>query len=233
MSLGRTMRYWCSGSVLIPRMVGTCLCVFHCAAMSTVVSPMPASTDMDFFSSPPSKSQTSASSSPTRTVIVRVRRVARPPLSSSPAQSSTSLDSSPPPRKRKSPSPEPGPSVEITKKHKRDKGSKRVSSKSASKHTSASPDLIYRSSRSRSGSSFFEPDDELPVENRSWSCDDDGDIGPNFLSSANAVMRLIKSYKGCKCFSTVHSVLINIQTLRIQLTRMIEHGSHIRFVRLP
>lgn len=59
-----------------------------------------------------------------------------------------------------------------------------------------SPEPIYRSSRSRSSSSFPPSYTYPPVQRRRWSVDDDGTPGPRHLSSEMVVKRLMKTYKG-------------------------------------
>lgn len=185
-------------------------------------SPMhiPASSDVDFFS-PSKNSKFIASSSPPVTVTTRL--VSKPGVKQSPTLApsrSSSISLSPltspestPPRKRKSSPAYPdhaGPSTapprQVKKLRTEKPRIKRVShsSKSSSRASSRqqtlapSPEPIYRSSRSRSTSHFPTFVYDTPIVSRRWSANEDGDPGENHTSSEAVVLRLLKSYKGCK-----------------------------------
>ncbi|KAK2462119.1 hypothetical protein APHAL10511_006582 [Amanita phalloides] len=59
-----------------------------------------------------------------------------------------------------------------------------------------SPEPVYRSSRSRSTSSFPCAVIDFPIQRRRWCVDDDGTPGPKHLSSEMVVKKLMKTYKG-------------------------------------
>ncbi|PFH50712.1 hypothetical protein AMATHDRAFT_144415 [Amanita thiersii Skay4041] len=59
-----------------------------------------------------------------------------------------------------------------------------------------SPEPIYRSSRSRSTSSFPSGCSDVPVQRRRWCVDDDGTPGPTHISSELVVKKLMRTYKG-------------------------------------
>lgn len=184
--------------------------------------PIPASTDLSFFSSSRGSTQHASTSS---TVVVKTRLTRRPApkqgTSSSPARSAHSSSSSPlssplsspsssPRRKRKSPSASVSePSSALPREVKRlrvDKPRKRASSASktssrASSYQSLlppSPEPIYRSSRSRSASHFHSAEADTPVTRRRWATSENGLPGSSHLSSEGVVKRLMKSYKGCE-----------------------------------
>jgi hypothetical protein len=62
------------------------------------------------------------------------------------------------------------------------------------------PELVYRSSRSRSASAFLaEDEDELEgVSRRQLWTDEDGSVGNYFATSHDVVKNLMKSYKACE-----------------------------------
>jgi hypothetical protein len=60
-----------------------------------------------------------------------------------------------------------------------------------------SPEPIYRSSRSRSVSTFHNA--EAPLSRPCW-IEEDGTPGPSFLSAEIVVRDLMKTYKGCRSF---------------------------------
>ena len=188
-------------------------------------SPSRSSTDLDFFS--PSKLSKSGASA-TSTVVVTTRLARRPvvtphrtssasPPSSSPysSLSSSPAASSPIPKKRKSlpAGLSPGGS-ELPRDVKRlrtassnQKPTKRKTKSSCQSSSRASsrprtlppsPEPIYRSSRSRSTSTFNLQEGGTAARKRRWCTDEDGVPGPNHLSSEMVVKRLMKSYKACE-----------------------------------
>lgn len=94
------------------------------------------------------------------------------------------------------------------------KSSSQSSSRSGSRPSTLppSPEPIYRSSRSRSTSTFNHP--EEATSKRRWCTDEDGTPGPDHLSSEMVVKRLMKSYKACEFFFFLsHSLLENLPCL--------------------
>jgi H3 lysine-79-specific histone-lysine N-methyltransferase len=189
-------------------------------------SPSRSSTDLDFFS--PSKlPQSGASTTSTVVVTTRYARrpVALPhrtssasPPSSSPYSSLSSSPATSPsiaPKKRKSlpAGLSPGGS-ELPRDVKRlrtastnqkptkrkTKSSCQSSSRASSRPRTlpSSPEPIYRSSRSRSTSTFNLQETGTAARKRRWCTDEDGAPGPNHLSSEMVVKKLMKSYKACE-----------------------------------
>ena len=73
------------------------------------------------------------------------------------------------------------------------------SSRAASRHRSTTLDApIYRTSRSRSASAFRTPPEMEENPDWVWWTNEDGSPGPDFVSAASVVKRLIKSYKSCE-----------------------------------
>ena len=187
-------------------------------------SPSRSSTDLDFFS--PSKLSKSGASA-TSTVVVTTRLARRPvvtphrtssaspPSSPYSSLSSSPAASSPIPKKRKSlpTGLSPGGSelprdvkrlrtASATQKptKRKTKSSCQSSSRASSRPRTlpSSPEPIYRSSRSRSTSTFNLQEGGTAARKRRWCTDEDGAPGPNHLSSEMVVKRLMKSYKACE-----------------------------------
>ena len=206
-------RNCCSGSAS--------LCSFPLTMLS---SPSRSSTDLDFFS--PSKLSKSGASA-TSTVVVTTRLARRPvvtphrtssaspPSSPYSSLSSSPAASSPIPKKRKSlpTGLSPGGSelprdvkrlrtASATQKpaKRKTKSSCQSSSRASSRPRTlpSSPEPIYRSSRSRSTSTFNLQEGGTAARKRRWCTDEDGAPGPNHLSSEMVVKRLMKSYKACE-----------------------------------
>ncbi|KAJ7151691.1 histone-lysine N-methyltransferase [Mycena filopes] len=180
--------------------------------MSLVYNP---TTDLSFFKSSPSSRVTT-----TTTTVVKTTRVIRPQYPSSPASSPTkSITSSPlssaatssplssPSRKRKSASLESISDSDAAlprdvKRLRGDKPRKRAVSaskappraSSQAKTIPPSPEPIYRSSRSRSGSHFTSVESETPVIPRCLAADEDGGDDPAHFSSEKAVAMLLRTY---------------------------------------
>jgi [histone H3]-lysine79 N-trimethyltransferase len=181
-------------------------------------TPLPSSSDFDFFS--PSKSSNSVASS-SNNVIVKTRITHKPLLSnrtaifqrlpqhsSSPSPDSSPLSSPPSLKKRKSTSPVSPlhrevkrlrPSADRPRKR-LSKSSYKTPSRTPSRQQTLqpSPDPIYRISRSRSTSAFHAYDDDIPNKSRRWMTDEDGRVAaPSHLTSEAVVKNLLKSYKQC------------------------------------
>ncbi|KAJ7031517.1 histone-lysine N-methyltransferase [Mycena alexandri] len=161
-----------------------------------------------------------SSSSTTTTTRVIVRKVHSTPPSSSPpriksntssplSSPATSSPLSSPSRKRKSASLDSisGSDLALPRDVKRlrgDKPRKRAVSapklapraSSQSKTLPPSPEPIYRSSRSRSGSHFTSIESDSPAIPRCWAADEDGgpDPDPAHFSSEKAVAMLLRTY---------------------------------------
>lgn len=198
--------------------------------ISTPTTRPSSSSDLSFFSSSKGSNAIASSSS---NVVVRTRITHRP--APSPQRNTTALisqpnstsspDSSPlssPPsdKKRKSSPPQAGSALPREVKRLRASASntdrpRKRPYKASSKRTSRAPsydeDLlqlpepIYRSSRSRSTSTFQTLEDDAPILTRTWITPEDGEPGPSHLSSEMAVKRLMKSYKACKHIAILSS----------------------------
>jgi hypothetical protein len=193
--------------------------------MLTSPAARPSSSDLGFFSS--SKvSHTVASTSNTVVVTTRIARKPTPQQQLSPASSprqphasssvspaSSPLSSPPPAKKRKTTPPDSGTAVHrevkrlrasATSTAKPRKRAQAALGKSSSRAPSRqqslppSPEPIYRTSRSRSTSTFPAADAETPIPSRIWITDESGEPGGSHLSSEMVVKRLIKSYKACR-----------------------------------
>lgn len=96
-----------------------------------------------------------------------------------------------------------------------------------------SPEPIYRSSRSRSTSSFPSSNTYSSVQRRHWSVDDDGTPGPKHVSSETVVKKLMKTYKGCGLLfsGTLAASYRSFAQILITLTtRRIDHFNRIPIV---
>ncbi|KAF9261890.1 DOT1-domain-containing protein [Marasmius fiardii PR-910] len=119
------------------------------------------------------------------------------PLSSPP---SSDTPSSNPRKKRKSAEPGPSTAPALPRPVKKLRKDKQKKKRGPSRESSPedlvvpSPSLIYRSSRSRSTSSFTPA--TPTVQPRRWAEAQDGDPGPAHMSPEEVVKRLMKSYKG-------------------------------------
>ncbi|KAF5370802.1 hypothetical protein D9758_002119 [Tetrapyrgos nigripes] len=174
------------------------------ASSPTMLSqPIPATSDLNFFSS--SKSKNFPSSSTTTTTTRIIRRQPHPSPASVPSRSS-SVSSSPlssppssppqssPTKKRKSPA-QPSRPAKKPRAEKREPR-KRVSPRSSARPSTAlpSPEPLYRSSRSRS-TSLFPTGSSSPTPARYWATSENGDPGDDHSSSAKVVEGLMKNYK--------------------------------------
>ncbi|KAF4605662.1 Nucleosomal histone H3-Lys79 methylase [Pleurotus pulmonarius] len=169
-------------------------------------SARPSGSDLAFFSS--SKAKSSKPVTPSVVVTTRRRLATRTPtLTTQPpahvAEVTTTILSSNM-KKRKAPStakaPD-GPSSLSVKRlkteeqpRKRASSSSKASSRASSRQNTLppSPEPIYRSSRSRSTSTF--PHDEERASARQWVTAEEGTPGPAFWSSEAVVKRLMRTY---------------------------------------
>lgn len=225
--------------------------------MLTSPAARPSSSDLGFFSSSKVSNAVASTSSP----VVVTTRIARKPtpqqpsptssprpphLSSSISPGSSPLSSPPPVKKRKTTPPDSGSAVHREVKRLRasatstNKPRKRApaalgksSSRAPSRQQSLppSPEPIYRTSRSRSTSTFPVLDAENPIPERRWITDESGEPGHSHLSSEMVVKRLMKSYKACESSHHFKQIPLmrpgGIQISRTQTTPVITALSHI------